>query len=267
MKIGKKAFTWAISVISFAFIFMPEELFKKNKFMPQLSDTSNVIINRLALFIVIWIFSLITCITYLNLRKKVEIKGRNYSIIVCYGDIFKQKCKKVIPFDECFTTIVGDAPSDINPKSICGQYLNANPSLNICGLLSTTALPIKGKSKFKGKDKYESGRILPNRDYLLMAFAKLDKNGLGRMTREEYLDSLNVLWEEIDKYYGQQDVSIPIIGSGVTRIGDGQLTQQELLEIIIDSYRLSVRKIKKPNKLYIICRKCDDFSINKIESD
>lgn len=68
----------------------------------------------------------------------------------------------------------------------------------------------------------------------------------------------------IDKYYGQKDVCIPILGSGLTRINETTLTQQELLDIIISSYKLSPHKIKYPYKLYIVCKKNDDFSLNKI---
>ena len=72
------------------------------------------------------------------------------------------------------------------------------------------------------------------------------------------------MWKEIDKYYGQKDVCIPILGSGVTRINGISLTQQELLDLIIYSYKLSPYKIKVPYKLYIICKKKDNFSLNKI---
>lgn len=42
------------------------------------------------------------------------------------------------------------------------------------------------------------------------------------------------------------------------------LTQQELLEIIIGSYRLSAHKMKSPCQLHIVCKKREDFSLNKI---
>ena len=38
---------------------------------------------------------------------------------------------------------------------------------------------------------------------------------------------------EIDKYYAQKDVCMPILGSGVTRIDGVSITQQELLDIIV----------------------------------
>ena len=174
-------------------------------------------------------------------------------------------------FHNPFRRHIGTAPADIKPTSICGQYLTANPNLNIQLLLSNSHLkPLKSKSKYQGKERYESGRIVPNGDELLLAFAKLDKNGLGRFfTRDEYLECLSVLWEEIDKHYGQQDVCIPILGAGLTRFDGGSgasIPQQELLDMIIWSYKLSSHKIKSPCKLRIICRRDQEFSLDKIDS-
>src|SRR5699024_7835521 len=118
--------------------------------------------------------------------------------------------------------------------------------------------------KYKNKVRYESGKLVPRGEYLLMAFAKLDEIGKGELTRDELLDGLSVLWEEIDTYYAQKDICIPILGSGITRIKGESLTQQQLLEIIIASYRLSSHKIKSPYKLRIVCKKHDDFYLNKI---
>ncbi len=261
----KKSWTWAISVITFIFMFVSEDLFKTYLLFSNLSEDTNVMINRLISFVIVLVLSFIVNWLVLIFRDRVKIKGRNYSIVIKYGDIFKQKkCKKVIPFDECFTTNVGSAPSDINPDSICGQYLQANPSVDIQQMISIARLKPKGKSKYGGKERYESGRLLLDQEYLLMAFTRLNKEGLGRMTREEYIECLSVLWDELDKCYGQQDVCIPILGSGVTRIGDRSLTQQELLDIILYSYKLSLSKIQNPNKLYIVCKRRDDFSLNKI---
>lgn len=248
-------------------MFVPEDMFKKCILFSNISVESNVITIRAIVFFAVVVLSLVINALYQMIRWKIIVKGKNYTIDVKYGNIFKQKdCKIVIPFDECFTTTVGTAPSDINPHSICGQYLQANTSINMPNLIESAGLKAKGKSKYAGKDRYESGRVILNDQFLLLSFAKLDKIGKGIMTREEYVESLSVLWEEIDNYYGQQDVCIPILGSGTTRIGDNELTQQELLDIIINSYKLSVHKIKNPYKLRIICRRADNFSINKIEA-
>ncbi len=174
--------------------------------------------------------------------------------------------QKVINFDECFTTSLGNSPADIKPTSICGQYLKKNPIQDMQSLIDNAQLkPTRGKSKYQNKVRYESGKLVPNGEYLLLAFAKLDKDGLGRFfSHDEFLDCLSLLWKEIDKYYGQEDVCIPVLGAGITRMNGALLTQQELLDIIIRSYKLSPHKIKSPCQLHIVCKKCDDFSLNKI---
>ena len=278
----KKSAAYAFAIISAVFTFVPEAVFQKITLIPKESfeqfawiyiniSEINIIINRMLAFALVWGIVAVIYGIYLCLRKKVSMKGDNYQITVEYGDLLKiKKCKKVITFDECFSTKVGDAPADIKPTSICGQYLKSNPNLNIQSLISGSQLnPIKSRSKYQNKERYESGRIVPNGDDLLLAFAKLDKKGLGRLTRDEYLECLTILWEEIDTYYGQTDVCIPILGSGLTRFDGGSgasISQQELLNMMIWSYKLSSHKIKLPHKLRIICKKSGDFSRNKIDS-
>ena len=96
-----------------------------------------------------------------------------------------------------------------------------------------------------------------------MAFAKLDRDGLGHLTYEEYIGCLNMLWQQIDMYHGTCDVYIPILGSKITRF-DKELTQQELLDIIINSYRLSSKKLREPYRLHIVCREREGFSLNDV---
>lgn len=267
IRLLKKSIAWALSIISAIFTFVPETIFEKYKFLSSFSDETNVIINRVLVFVGVLLLAVIVNALYLHCRNSICIKGHNYSIKIEYGDLLEMNdCKKVINFDECFTTNVGDSPADIKPISVCGQYLQKNPIQDMQSLIDSAQLkPARGKSEYQNRLKYESGKLVPNGDYLLMAFAKLDKDGLGRFfSRDEFLDCLSTLWKEIDKYYGQKDVCIPVLGSGITRVEGASLTQQELLDIIIGSYRLSPHKIKSPCRLHIVCKKCDGFSINKI---
>lgn len=265
-KFLKQTFDYAVYAISVVFTLVPESFFEQYKLFEKLSTETNTIINRVIAFAAVMALIAVIHVFVLCLRWSVRIKGKNYSIRVSYGDIFDmQNCKIVIPFDECFTTTVGVAPSEIKPTSICGQYLLKHPIDDMAPLIENAKLkPLKSKSQHNGQERYESGRLVPRGDFLLMSFAKLDKDGLGRMTRSEYLDCLSVLWEEIGKYYCQSDVCISVLGSGITRLDDTSLSQQELLDIIIRSYQLSTHKIKKPAQLRIVCRQCDDFSLNRI---
>lgn len=277
----KKSVAYAFAIISAIFTFVPEDIFGKvilisEDVLKQFALEGytleiNIIVNRVITFVIVWFIATIGYKVFLLLRNKVSIEGNNYKITVEYGDLLKmKKCKRVINFDECFSTHVGNAPADIKPNSICGQYLTANPNLNIQSLLSNSQLKsLKTKSKYQSKERYESGRIVPNGDDLLLAFAKLDKSGAGRLTRDEYLECLSILWEEINIHYGQQNVCIPILGAGLTRIAGGSgasIPQQELLDMMIWSYKLSSHKIKSPYRLRIICRRDEDFSLDKIDS-
>ena len=134
----KKSVACAFAIISAVFTFVPETIFGKVMLISQdvlkqftLEDyilEINIIVNRVLTFIIVWLIAVFGYKAYLLLRNKVSIKGNNYKITVEYGDLLKtKKCKRVINFDECFSTHVGDAPADIKPTSICGQYLTANP--------------------------------------------------------------------------------------------------------------------------------------------
>ena len=248
-------------------VFVPDTILKQIPlFQCVENDDCKVLIIRLLLYFVVLTVATGIIIIYLKKRTKIVIRGKNYTVEVRYGDIFSiNNCKKLSAFDECYTTKVGHAPQDINPSSICGKYL-LNHSIDINNLIQENGIrKARGKSRYNHQDKYESGTLIPCDDFLLLAFAKLDEDGKGYITRNEYLDCLSLMWKEIDKYYAQTDICIPILGSGTTRTGDGNpLTQQELLDIIIGSYKICGSKIKHPNKLIIICQKSDEFSLNKI---
>lgn len=255
------------AIVTVAFMFVPEKVFEQVKIIQNVSDEVNIIVNRIICVIIIGVGSAIITAIYLKLVKKITIKGKNYIIQVEYGNLLKmENCQKVISFDECYTKKVGSAPSDIKPTSICGQYLEQNPDIDIVKLIADNNIKAANtKSKFENKTRYTPGTIVPNGNDLLLSFARLDKDGRGTFFNyQEYLDCLEKLWKEIDKYFVQKDVCISILGSGLTKINDNSLTQQELLDIIIRSYQLHNHKIKKPYKLRIICKENDDFSLNKI---
>lgn len=269
-KIFKKSFSYTITIGVSLFTVLPEESFINwpVNIVKYFDETSTIILNR-CLFLILLFFIVNVSLKFLSwLSTDVNIKKENYKIVIEYGDIFQYTdCKKVINFDECFTVDVGDEPPKIKPSSICGQYLQKHPlsSKEIESLIVKTGLkPEEEKSEYNNQVKYKSGKIVPKDEYLLLAFAKLDSNGLGYFNYEQYIDCLFVLWEEIDKYYASKDVYIPILGSGNTRFEDESLTKQKLLDLIICSYILSPRKIHLPYKLHIVCTRSSDFSLNKI---
>lgn len=255
----------AYAIITAIFTIVPEDFFKNGFISCGWSDSKIILINRL--LVCATIIFLANCFYYFwrRLRKTVGFSDSIYKIEIGYGDITTiSNGKKIINFDECFSTNVGDKPGDIKSKSVCGQYLKRYPidGVGIKKLIKTIGVQPVGKSQFKNKVAYAPGTLLQRDDFLLMAFAKLDEKGLGFHTYESYLECLDKLWEEIDCYHGTDDVYVPILGSRITRF-DKDLTQQELLDIMVSSYRLSPKKLKQ-NILHIVCQDSDDFSLNKI---
>ena len=273
-----KSIALAFAIVTGIFTFVPETFFGKREWITQEaleqckwsarldSQEVNIVISRLVCLLLIWIAISVLYAIYLKLRKRITIKGQNYSIKVEYGNILKtKKCKRVINFDECFTTQIGNATADI----ICGKYLLLHPDLDVQRLIEAAQItPARSKSKYQSKIRFDSGTILPNGDDLLMAFAKLDEKGKGRFfSRDEYLACLDLLWKELENYYSEKDVCVPILGAGTTSFDGGagaSISQQDLLDMMIWSYKLSSHKIKSPHKLRIVCKRNIGFSINDI---
>lgn len=263
----KTSFAIAFSLTTFVFTFVPDSFFSHGFILVDFHDDAIIACNKLLCLISISILTVVCNYIYKRwIQTSYNITGNGYKIVVEYGDIFeKSDCKKVISFDECFTTHIGDMPSDIKATSICGQFLSKYPDEDFEGIVQFSGLePSKKHSEYLKQECYKSGSIVPFNEYLLLAFTKLDKDGLGRMSRADFLQCLETLWKELDKYHADQSVAIPILGSGVTRFNDETLSQQELLDIIIASYKLSPYKMKNPYELHIVCRKDDKFSLNKI---
>lgn len=271
----KRSFSIAFAITTGILTFAPESVFRKFQVLKKVTGDWNATVNRIILLIAVYITSTIVTSVYYRYRRSINIKSKNYCIQVQYGNIlktdtiknlfFKKKCWRVITFDECFTTSVGTEKWQINEDSICGQYLKKYPITNMQDLINAAGLtPCVNKSKFRNSTCYVSGSIILRDDFFLMAFAKLNQDGLGEITYQQYLECLNLLWNEINQNYGQRDVYIPIIGSGVTRMNDIELTTQELLDTIIYSYKLSRKKMKSPSKLHIVCRKKDGVLLEDI---
>lgn len=256
----------AFAVFSAILTVVPEEFFKCGFISCDWSDSTVILINRLIVFLIVFIIANTAYYSYRRFRKSITIDGDTYEIKIEYGDICNiSKGKKVIHFDECFTITVGERPEDVKPDSVCGQYLKQHPitETEMSSLIDLVGIKPIGTSLYNKKEKYSHGVLLPKEDFLLMAYAKLDKNGLGIDSYEKYVECLDKLWEQIDLYHGTDDVYLPILGSKITRF-EKDLSQQQLLDIMIASYRLSPKKMKHPYKLHIVCKKREGFSLNNI---
>lgn len=80
----------------------------------------------------------------------------------------------------------------------------------------------------------------------------------------EYLEFLIKFWDKVNKVYAQKSVSVPIFGSGITRIKEHKnITDEELLKIMLWTFRISEMRFKHPAKLTIVIHedKIDQISL------
>lgn len=219
------------------------------------------------LFILVFIiYHTIRYFYYRNL-KKLTIKIKNSTFKIKSGDVFEQPQLKVINFNEYFDTIVDN--KIIAKNSLNGQFI-LNKLRDIKKLDSVISESLKDSIKeinnerLNGKKiKYELGSIVEYNDYLLTALTKFDNDNRANLSLRDYLMFLMNFWDNLDKIYANRSVCITLFGSSsITRFKDtNDVTDQDLIEIILWSFKVSKIKFKYPTTITLVLT--DDL-LNKI---
>lgn len=210
----------------------------------------------LLIFIIIIYIALWIKANYL--QSKI-IKIGNSTVEIKVGNIFDEKALKVIAFNEYFDSIVDN--KIISETTLNGKYIKhfvddvseLDLAIDNCSDLKDKILG-KNENRESGKIiKYKLGTIFKNNDYLLTAFSKFDENNRAYLNISDYINFLLNFWNEIDIHYAGKSVSIPILGSGITRFkGYENISDQELLELLIWSFKVSRIKFTYPSKVTIL---------------
>jgi hypothetical protein len=203
-------------------------------------------------YLAIWIWSNnLNCIN-------INVEGSEVTIKV--GDIFRQPGLKAIAFNEYFDTQVDN--KIIAEESLNGVFIKKHLGIPVAELDShiekytfdcNDALE-KNDGRTQGKkQKYQVGTICLYEDYLLTAFSKFDENNKALLTMPEYLEFLIRFWDKVNNIYAQKSVSTTIFGSGITRIkGHKSIADEDLLKIMLWTFRISEMRFKYPARLTII---------------
>lgn len=233
-----------------------------------------IILGIIFIFVLIIIYILIWFSS--NTISELTLNINNSRINIKYGDIFKEEGKKIITFNEYFDTYVDDII--INKKSINGQFI-INEIKNISEFDEYIERElIKQNKKFKinserkdgKKNKFEIGTTIKYQDeFLLTAFTKFNSNNKAELSIQEYIFFLIELWNELDILYSQDIVVIPLLGAGVTRFKGGNILEQELLELILWTFKISKIKFTYPSKLCIVIHESlkDKINLYKIKEE
>lgn len=193
-----------------------------------------------------------------NRLKRLSLKINNSVLEIEVGDIFEESDFKVIAFNEYYDTQVDDII--IRRGSINGQYILRNyPDVTVLDTLisadshSSEYIVEECERKAGKSSKYKLGTIIKNEDFFLLAFSHFDKDNRAFLDINDYISCLMNMWNECDIHYGGQTVVLPLLGSGITRFhGYENITDQELLELIIWTFKVSRIRFQYPAKAKIV---------------
>lgn len=208
-----------------------------------------------------------------NNLTEVNLDVEGSIVTVKAGDLFLQDGFKVIAFNEYFDTQVDD--NIISHKSLNGLYIDNHLSGPISDLDQRVSnykfdedeiLEVNQERKVGKKQKYSLGTIFVNEDYLLTAFSKFDDKNRAFLTMPDYLGFLINFWDKVNRIYAQKSVSVPIFGSGITRIKEHKnISDEDLLKIMLWTFRISEMRFKFPAKFTIVIHKDKIDKINLLD--
>lgn len=190
-------------------------------------------------------------------KKTLKINDTNFNIY--YDDLFQQKGIKVIAFNEYFDTKVDDkiiAKSTLNGyylNNYAGSVFEVDSAIEKNDYIKKYVIDTYVSRKYGGKKvRYRLGTLCAKDDFLLLAFSRFNEENQAILTVEEYISALMHMWNEIDKYYAGKSVSLPLLGAGMTRFKNGSISEQELLEYIVMTFKASKIKLNNGASVNII---------------
>ena len=208
-----------------------------------------------------------------NKVKKVAVTLNDSVIEICEGDVFKQEGFKVIAFNEYFDTKVDN--NIISSKTLNGEYIKKHVKnvrqldIDIKKKLKDKKIGVRSERRDGKKDVYKLGTIFKHNKFLLVAFSHFDESNKAYLSMTDYVSCLIEMWNEIDKYYNGTNVVLPIMGAGITRFKGKKLSEQELLEILLWSFKLSDFKLAQTAKIQIVAKSeiVDKIDLYKIQQE
>jgi len=213
------------------------------------------------IYLVMWIRA--------NIQTEVTLRINNSTIVVKTGNIFEEDGLKVIAFNEYFDTQVDNriiADNTLNGIYIKSKINNVNELDNLIDNDENLNKKVSGCNNdrpYGKKKRYELGAVFQHNDYLLTAFTKFDNNNRAYLNMYDYINFLLNFWNELDIIYAGRSVSIPLLGSGITRFKEyNTISEQELLELLIWSFKISRIKFTYPSKVSIIIHESKKDKIN-----
>lgn len=254
---GKVSWISSIATLALIFVSVPEQ----SKFTAGLI----FLLGLFLFYVFIWYRA--------NHLEAVNLDVEGSIVTVKAGDLFKEQDFKVIAFNEYFDTQVDD--EIISANSLNGIFINEHLPETLDELeqylegyrFEDGDLAQLNEGRRVGKkQKYEIGTVCVYKDFILVAFAKFDDANRAVLTMPEYLAFLIKFWDKINKVYAQKSVSVPVFGSGITRIKEHKnISDEDLLKIMLWTFRISEMRFKYPARLTIIVHESKIDKVNLLD--
>ncbi|MCG4286189.1 DUF6430 domain-containing protein [Lactobacillaceae bacterium KNUT 0156] len=225
--------------------------------------------DRLYIIVVLCIMLIAAYIYFLvksNRLKKIILNHDGSTIEIKEGNILSKEYKRkniirVFNFNEFFDTEI--SRELVSEKTLNGQILNEEFKHKIEALDSKIEadehlrrnIAEQDMQRIKGKTtRYQLGTIfVADNNTFFTALTHFDEENKARLLMTDYIEFLMKFWNEIDTLYDGNTVVITLFGNGRTRLDNGtKYEPQELLKIILWTFKLRKLKFEMPDRLVIL---------------
>ena len=218
----------------------------------------------IVVFLLFWIAT--ACIKAYRANKEIVLKIRGIKVTVKVGDIFESPNWKLIPFNEFYDTKVDDvviAHNSLNGKFITEHLLDVEDLQKVL----TQAEEVHGlKNKsIGGRLACPLGRIITYKDYMLLAFSHFEHNQ-AKLTHNDYEGCLRTMWKEVSRTYANRQITLPLIGGGITRFEDiSEKNDSHLLRCLLCTLKTSKAQIYQPITIVLTKDTMDKINLYEIK--
>ena len=195
--------------------------------------------------------SLIIDYLYHKLKSTKTIRVQGKTITIRKGNLFETEGIIVIPFNRYFDTVVDDviiSSSSLHGKFVTG-YRQMNPNVNLDEVIGKQLKTEPSVECYRtgGKTKeYAPGTTVEvrcgDRRFFLLGLTHFDDCQKASCTIPEYCTAIDSLMNYINDHGQGQNINIPLIGGGLSRLGGDNGDILELLISLIKNGRYEYPK-------------------------
>ena len=222
----------------------------------EIPNEYRFIVALVTVFIFVLVFVLVLIYSYK--LKQIQIDLCGVCVTIMFGDLFSENGNKVISCNEYFDSTVDDVLISSNTLNgyVLNTYINditdfdekikndSGCKANIVGLNSNKTL---GKQII-----YKLGTCFKYDQFIFVAFTKFTDSYQAYLNLPDYYFTLANFWTELNRVYNGEDVVIPLMGSGITRLENNSITKEQQLQILIDSLKYSNLSFAHNSKITIV---------------